>query len=76
MLVWFNPGHLKGDCYYVGYLFIHSTTPEEPEKTRPEESLAVARCGAQGLARRGFAFHVFNPAIMIVYNKPKLMPVV
>ena len=46
--------------------------------SRPEESLAVARCEAQGCRfdsqKGGSLFTFFNQALIIFYNMPILMP--
>ena len=76
LLVWFNPDHWKGDRHYVGYLCKHSTSQplyQGTGKCQKNETRRVACCCKMWSARscirflRGLsAFHVINPAIMIV----------
>ena len=66
--------HLLGSCAYIPPLR-HCTSVLECSKNEPEESLATKKWNARSRVRfpRGqFAFHVFNHAMLIIYNVPIL----
>ena len=85
LLVWFDPDRKKSDCYNAGtcgYILPRSPTPGYWNSQTNEARRVACHCKmwsarSRVWLRRGwFAFHIFNPAIMIVHNMSILMPVV